>query len=200
MGMENWNYCRCGRFNHHADFMMWLYNKVMNWVSRHILLAPFMCLFLLFGSCGSSHKSVKSDTKIIQKDSTRESVNIVHGSTASLSELITTNGSYVIDFRIYDTRKPSDSLTGKPPLLADGHVEGDFSKNKRKATAIKDSTEVKADKETTSNTREENRSETIKEKKESTLPEQIGFACVCVTVLIVVMLIVKHWHNRQSSS
>lgn len=196
MGMENWNYCRCGRFNHHADFMMWLYNKVMNWVSRHILLAPFMCLFLLFGSCGSSHKSVKSDTKIIQKDSTRESVNIVHGSTASLSELITTNSNYVIDFCIYDTRKPPDSLTGKPPLLADGHVEGDFSKNKRKETATKDSTEVKADKETTSNTREENRSETIKEKKESTLLKQIGFVCVCVTVLLVVMLIVKHWRNR----
>lgn len=196
MGMENWNYCRCGRFNHHADFMMWLYNKVMNWVSRHILLAPFMCLFLLFGSCGSSHKSVKSDTKIIQKDSTRESVNIVHGSTASLSELITTNSNYVIDFCIYDTRKPPDSLTGKPPLLADGHVEGDFSKNKRKETATKDSTEVKADKETTSNTREENRSETIKEKKKSTLLKQIGFVCVCVTVLLVVMLIVKHWRNR----
>ena len=196
MGMENWNYSRCGRFNHHADFMMWLYNKVMNWVSRHILLAPFMCLFLLFGSCGSSHKSVKSDTKIIQKDSTRESVNIVHGSSTSLSELITTNGNYVIDFRIYDTRKPPDSLTGKPPLLADGHVEGDFSKNKRKETATKDSTEVKADKETTSNTREENRSETIKEKKESTLLKQIGFVCVCVTVLLVVMLIVKHWRNR----
>ena len=200
MGMENWNYCRCGRFNHHADFMMWLYNKVMNWVSRHILLAPFMCLFLLFGSCGSSHKAVKSDTEVIRKDSASETVNIVYGSSTSLSELITTNGNYVIDFRIYDTRKPPDSLTGKPPLLADGHVEGDFSKNKRKETAIKDSTEVKADKETTSNTREENRSETIKEKKESTLPEQIGFACVCVTVLIVVMLIVKHWRNRQASS
>ena len=196
MGMENWNYCRCGRFNHHADFMMWLYNKVMNWVSRHILLAPFMCLFLLFGSCGSSHKAVKSDVEVISKDSASESVNIVHGSATSLRELITTNGSYVIDFRIYDTRKPPDSLTGKPPLLADGHVEGDFSKNKRKETAIKDSTEVKADKETTSNTREENRSETIKEKKESTLLKQIGFVCVCVTVLLVVMLIVKHWRNR----
>ena len=200
MGMENWNYCRCGRFNHHADFMMWLYNKVMNWVSRHILLAPFMCLFLLFGSCGSSHKSVKSDTKIIQKDSTRESVNIVHGSSTALSELITTNGNYVIDFRIYDTRKPSDSLTGKPPLLADGHVEGDFSKNKRKETATKDSTEVKADKEATSTKHEETKTEGVKEKKESTLLKQIGFACVCVTVLIVVMLIVKHWRNRQSSS
>lgn len=173
--------------------------KVMSWVSRHILLALFMCLFLLL-SCGSSHKAIKSDTEVISKDSASETVNIVHESTTSLSELITTNGNYVINFRIYDTRKPSDSLTGKPPLLADGHVEGDFSKNKRKETAIKDSTEVKADKETTSNTREENRSETIKEKKESTLPEQIGFACVCVTVLIVVMLIVKHWRNRQSSS
>ena len=199
MGMENWNYCRCVRFNHHADFMMWLYNKVMNWVSRNILLAPFMCLFLLF-ACGSSHKAVKSNTEIILKDSTRESVNIVHGSSTSLSELITTNSNYVIDFCIYDTRKPPDSLTGKPPLLADGHVEGDFSKNRKKETVVNDCTEMKTDKETTSNTREENRSETIKEKKESTLLKQIGFACVCVTVLIVVMLIVKHWRNRQSSS
>ena len=116
--------------------------KVMNWVSRHILLAPFMCLFLLF-ACGSSHKAVKSDTEVIRKDSTSESVNIVHGSSTSLRELITTNGSYVIDFRVYDTRKPPDSLTGKPPLLADGHVEGDFSsawfwtgKNRRRFTGM----------------------------------------------------------------
>ena len=59
---------------------------------------------------------------------------------------------------------------------------------------------MKANKETTSDIHEEKRSETIKEKKESTLLKQIGFACVCVTVLIVVMLIVKHWRNRQSSS
>ena len=169
--------------------------RIMNWVSRHILLAPFMCLFLLF-ACGSSHKAVKSNTEIILKDSTRESVNIVHGSSTSLSELITTNSNYVIDFCIYDTRKPPDSLTGKPPLLADGHVEGDFSKNRKKETVVNDCTEMKTDKETTSNTREENRSETIKEKKESTLLKQIGFVCVCVTVLLVVMLIVKHWRNR----
>ena len=174
--------------------------RVMNWVSRHILLAPFMCLFLLFGSCGSSHKAVKSDVEVISKDSTRESVNIVHGSSTSLSELITTNGNYVIDFRIYDTRKPPDSLTGKSPLLADGHVEGDFNKKEDKQTVVVDTTSVKADKRTISNIREEKRSETIKEKKESTLLKQIGFACVCVTVLIVVMLIVKHWRNRQSSS
>ena len=173
--------------------------RVMNWVSRHILLAPFMCLFLLF-ACGSSHKAVKSNTEIILKDSTRESVNIVHGSSTSLSELITTNSNYVIDFCIYDTRKPPDSLTGKPPLLADGHVEGDFSKNKRKETATKDSTEVKVDKEATSTKHEETKTEGVKDKKESTLLKQIGFACVCVTVLIVVVLIVKHWRNRQSSS
>ena len=175
--------------------------RVMNWVSRHILLAPFMCLFLLFGSCGSSYKSVNSDTEVIRKDSANESVNIVHGSTTSLRELISTNGSYVIDFRVYDTRKSPDSLTGKPPLLADGHVEGDFNKNEKKETVVNDSTEVKADKEATSTKHEETKTEEVKDKKESTLPEQIGFACVCVTVLIVVMLIVqKYWRNRQSSS
>ena len=133
--------------------------------SLYIWMLIAIALLLLFGSCGSSHKSVKSDTKIIQKDSTRESVNIIHGSATSLRELITTNGNYVIDFRIYDTRKPPDSLTGKPPLLADGHVEGDFSKNKRKETATKDSTEVKADKEATSTKHEETKTEGVKRKK-----------------------------------
>ncbi len=157
-------------------------------------------LLLLFGSCGSSHKSVKSDTEVIRKDSTSESVNIIHGSATSLRELITTNGNYVIDFRIYDTRKPPDSLTGKPPLLADGHVEGDFNKKEDKQTVVADTTNVKADKETTSDIHEEKRSETIKEKKESTLLKQIGFACVCVTVLIIVALVTKkHWRNNDSS-
>lgn len=173
--------------------------KIMNWVSRHILLAPFMCLFLLF-ACGSSHKAVKSDTEVIRKDSASETVNIVHRSTTSLSELITTSGNYVIDFRIYDTRKPPDSLTGKPPLLADGHVEGDFNKKEDKQTVVADTTNVKTDKKTTSDVHEKTKTEGVKEKKESTLLKQIGFVCACVTVLIVVMLIVKHWRNRQSSS
>ena len=117
-----------------------------------------------------------------------------------MNELIATNGNYVINFRIYDTRKPSDSPTRKVLLLADGHVEGDFSKNRKKETATNDSTEVKADKETTSDIHEKTKTEGVKEKKESTLLKQIGFVCVCVTVLIVVILIVKHWRNRQSSS
>jgi hypothetical protein len=87
--------------------------RVMNWVSRHILLAPFMCLFLLFGSCGSSHKAVMKERKVVSTDSISESVHVVEGSHTSLSTLIATEGSYVIDFRVYDTRKPVDSLTGK---------------------------------------------------------------------------------------
>ena len=66
---------------------------------------------------------------------------------------------------------------------------------------VADTTNVKADKEATSNKKEKTKTEEVKDKKESTLPEQISFACVCVTVLIVVMLVVrKHWGNRQSSS
>ena len=189
MGMENWNNCRCGRFNHHADFMMWLYNKVMNWVSRHILLAPFMCLFLLF-ACGSSHKAVKSDTEVISKDSTSESVNIVHGSTTSLRELITTNGSYVIDFRIYDTRKPPDSLTGKPPLLADGQIEGNFNQAKDKKSVINDTIKLNADKKRSSDIHEKEYTEMMKDKRESKLLEQIVLTCVSGAVLVVIVLAV----------
>ena len=161
--------------------------RVMNWVSRHILLAPFMCLFLLF-ACGSSHKAVKSNTEIIMKDSTRESVNIVHGSSISLSELITTNGNYVIDFRIYDTRKPPDSLTGKPPLLADGQIEGSFNQAKDKKTVITDAIKLKTDKKCSSNIHEKGHTETTKDKRKSNLLEQIVLACVSVAILVVIVL------------
>lgn len=161
--------------------------KVMNWVSQHILLAPFMCLFLLL-SCGSSHKVAKSDTEVIRKDSTSESVNIVHGSTTSLRELITTNGSYVIDFRIYDTRKPPDSLTGKPPLLADGQIEGSFNQAKDKKTVITDAIKLKTDKKCSSNIHEKGHTETTKDKRKSNLLEQIVLACVSVAILVVIVL------------
>lgn len=161
--------------------------KVMNWVSQHILLAPFMCLFLLL-SCGSSHKVAKSDTEIIRKDSASESVNIVHGLTTSLSELITTNGSYVIDFRIYDTRKPPDSLTGKPPLLADGQIEGSFNQAKDKKTVITDAIKLKTDKKCSSNIHEKGHTETTKDKRKSNLLEQIVLACVSVAILVVIVL------------
>lgn len=45
--------------------MMWLYNRAMNRVSRHILLAPFMCLLLLFG-CKTKYVPVESVRKEIE--------------------------------------------------------------------------------------------------------------------------------------
>lgn len=161
----------------------------MNWVSRHILLAPFMCLFLLF-ACGSSHKAVKSNTEIILKDSTCESVNIVYGSSTSLSELITTNGNYVIDFRIYDTQKPPDSLTGKPPLLADGQIEGNFNQAKDKKSVINDTIKLNADKKRSSDIHEKEYTEMMKDKRESKLLEQIVLTCVSGAVLVVIVLAV----------
>ena len=170
--------------------MMWLYKRAMNWVSRHILLAPFMCLFLLL-SCGSSHKIVKEEREVVSSDSISESVHVVEGSHTSLSTLITTEGSYVIDFRVYDTRKPVDSLTGKHPVLADGQIKGDLKKKVETNVEIQDSMKVDADKELSSQTHEKSRSEEIKDNKESTLPEQIGWMCVGIAVLLIVVFIIK---------
>ena len=164
--------------------------RVMNLVSRHILPVSFMCCLFLLLSCGSSHKAVKSDTEIILKDNTRESVNIVHGSTTSLRELITTNGSYVIDFRIYDTRKPPDSLTGKPPLLADGQIEGNFNQAKDKKSVINDTIKLNADKKRSSDIHEKEYTEMMKDKRESKLLEQIVLTCVSGAVLVVIVLAV----------
>ena len=66
---------------------------------------------------------------------------------------------------------------------------------------VADTTNVKADKEATSIKHEKTKPAEVKKKKESTLLKQIGFACICVTVLLVVMLLRQYfWRNRQSSS
>ena len=65
---------------------------------------------------------------------------------------------------------------------------------------VADTTNVKADKEATSIKHEKTKTEEVKKKKESTLLKQIGFACICVTVLLVVMLLRQYfWRNRQPS-
>ena len=163
--------------------------KVMNWVSRHILLAPFMCLFLLF-ACGSSHKAVMKEREVVSTDSISESVHVVEGSHTSLSTLIATEGSYVIDFRVYDTRKPVDSLTGKRPLLADGQIEGNFNQAKDKKSVINYTIKLNADKKRSSDIHEKEYTEMMKDKRESKLLEQIVLTCVSGAVLVVIVLAV----------
>ena len=75
----------------------------------------------------------------------------------------------MIDFRVYDTRKPVDSLTGKRPLLADGQIKGDLRKKEETNVEIQDSMKVDADKELSSQNHEKSRSEEIKDNKESTV-------------------------------
>ena len=79
--------------------------RVMNWVSRHILLAPFMCLFLLFGSCGSSHKAVKSDVEVISKDSASESVQECEYSYSELNALLFDIKEKLFDKSFYETKE-----------------------------------------------------------------------------------------------
>lgn len=163
---------------------------IMNWVSRYILLAPFMCLFLLF-SCGSSHKTSKSEMEITQNDSVSESLYVSKWSSSSLANLITTVGSYVIDFRVYDTQKPPDSLTGKRPVLADGQIKGGFNQKEEMNAERKDSIKIDADRVSSSNVHEKSQSEIVKDKKESTLLRQLSWICVGIAVLLVVVFIVR---------
>ena len=55
----------------------------------------------------------------------------------------------------------------------------------------------KTDKEATSIKHEKTKTEEVKKKKESTLLKQIGFACICVTVLLVVMLLRQYFLAQQ---
>ena len=64
---------------------------------------------------------------------------------------------------------------------------------------VADTTNVKADKEATSIKHEKTKTEEVKKKKESTLLKQIGFACICVTVLLVVMFFRQYFLGHKKT-
>lgn len=96
----------------------------------------------------------------------------------------------MIDFRIYDTRKPPDSLTGKPPLLADGQIEGNFNQAKDKKSVINDTIKLNADKKRSSDIHEKEYTEMMKDKRESKLLEQIVLTCVSGGQFLLLMLVI----------
>lgn len=140
-------------------------------------------------SCGSSRSSTKSETSIVRNDSLTKNINVSSTSTKGIVSLIESNEAMNIHLKWYDTSKPINPDTGKPPLLGEADVNKDSSKKENTTINENDSTNINANTSLSSRSQKNNKVDIDKQKDETTVPQQIGWMCVGIAILIVAIII-----------
>lgn len=155
-----------------------------------LIVAMLMGFAALFSSCGSHRSSMKQDvstalaTESHKKDSTSSNKNVQVTESGKVTEAVE---SYEVN---YDTDKPIDPTTGKPPIKSEKWT-GTNKKSEldRKGNMDKKENAV-SDESMFSRQQEDVRLEADKKKDESTIFKQIGLAGAGIALLIVSCIIV----------
>ena len=178
-------------------------NKLLKWVSNCIKLAPLqiITIFVMSGicSCGSSRKAQKHSEVVKIETITQSS-----DSSSLIKEyLITATDSSAEDLEVtiteYDTSMPVDSATKKPPVKKEVKVSKKKKNHKTSEQKQEEKHETRSDVAEVVHVQDSVNVEAVKEKKEATVPKQIGGVvwAVCVLIgLIIVLYIVRRFGKR----
>lgn len=168
-------------------------------MKRLFYLIIFVTSGIWFCSCGSHRSNMKQETSIEsgsnhqRKDTASASQQVKkteHEDVTETVEEVTT---------VYDTSQPADSATGKPPVLSETKKTTKRETNKRsqedKSTSLNQSAAVNDNQKAVV----QDRNKEDKQKKETTVPRQIGGIVWAVVVLIgvgIVGLVVYRWIKK----
>lgn len=164
------------------------------------VIAVFVLLFVLLSSCGSHRSSIKQDTTTIvsaerlRKDSVSadKKVQVTESSKATESA-----ESYEVN---YDTDKPTDPVTGKPPIKSEKWTGTNKKSENDRQENINEKENSVSDESTFFGQQEDVYLEDSKQKNESTILKQIGWAGVGIALLIIsciaVWLVYKKKKNK----
>ena len=129
-------------------------------MERCVLAYPFMILLALLTTTGCNcKKSVVSETIVNRNVRESEKINSVQETSVRLSDLIRTDCGIRINYTRYDSSKPPDSVTNKPPIVEDGEIDITFNQEQKTNVCIEDNKAVDTDKEKDETEREETGSE-----------------------------------------
>lgn len=166
-------------------------------MKRLIYLIIFVTSGIWFCSCGSHRSNLKRETSIEsgsnhqRKDTASASQQVKkteHEDVVETVEEVTT---------VYDTSLPADSATGKPPVLSETKKTTKREAKKRsqedKNTSLNQSTLLNGQDRTAIKATEEE----DKQKKETTIPRQIGWVVWGLIILgAITIVIVWKCHKK----
>lgn len=175
-------------------------DKFLKLIASCVLRCPLQLLFVLvlFASCGTHKTATKSDSFAQSNEQTQKtdttSIKQVEQSKGEeeTTEVTTTTKTE------YDTEKPINPETGKPPIKS----EETTTTKKETAKRTEVSSETNIDKgiseDASRNEQQVSSSEVKEEKKESTQLKQIGWCVFALSCLsLITYFIVKNIKKRK---
>lgn len=159
----------------------------------------YTTIFLISGtwlsSCGSHKSTMKQESFIQKEDSTRQVIDFGFTSMQDISNFLHSTTNKKINWKLYDTSKPKDPVTGRHPLLAEGDTEENNEIEQNTNTSVADSAALKSDSSSSFWSQENDNRETQTQSNETTVPEQISgmiwASCVLLLLMIVAWIIYK---------
>lgn len=137
-------------------------------------------------SCGSHKSIMKQESSIQKEDSTRQVIDFGFTSMQDISNFLHSTTNKKINWKLYDTSKPKDPVTGKHPLLAEGDAEENNEIEQNSNTSVADSAALKSDTSSSSWSQENDKREELCQKDETTVLKQIsGLICTCAIFVCV---------------
>lgn len=177
----------------------------------------FIFLAVIFASCSSVRKTEKnavsatktSDTRVLQSNEINSSLGLSSKGTVSsmgvaennLTQTVDESGDYQATLTVYDTSKPVDSLTGKPPVQSELVIKKSDKRKKvtknaaRTANSTKQQSDININKKIEARNKTDSKAHTATKEKETTestettLPNKslILFAVFGVGVLFLII-------------
>lgn len=156
-------------------------------------------IMFLCCSCGSSKSSSKQEVSIEsgrqanRRDTTALNKQHTKVETADVieeTEEITT---------IYDTDKPADRSTGKPPVLSETKKKSQKRTNKKKEESSYSTLNHTSMQQSNDGTKIKRLNEEVKQRQETTVPGQIGgvFRSLVVLVAFAIAAYLVYWWRKQ---
>ena len=157
-------------------------------MERCVLASPFIILLALITTTGCNcKKSVVSESVVDRNVRESEKINSVQETSVRLADLIRTDCGIRINYTRYDSSKPPDSVTNKPPIVEDGEIDITFNQEQKTNVCIEDNKAVDTDKEKDETEREETGSEQVSIVEDPDFIENIlivgAFLILCFILL-----------------
>ena len=160
----------------------------MNFISLCVVKCPFQVLFLLllFNSCGTNKSATKNDYSMQVVEQAQIADTTISKHVEKSKEEEKTTELTTITKTEYDTEKPVNPDTGKPPVKSEEITQ----KTKEITKKAENTSETNINKGMSGEIIVL-QNEIEKQKEESTLFKQIGWCAISVSVLFIIVWLLK---------
>lgn len=161
-------------------------------MKRLLYITMFLISGIWLSSCGSHKSTMKQESFIQKEDSTRQVIDFGFTSMQDISNFLHSTTNKKINWKLYDTSKPKDPVTGKHPLLAEGDTEENNEIEQNTNTSVADSAALKSDSSSSSWSQENDKREKASQKDETTIPKQFSDLIWALFFLGILLLLFKY--------